>query len=58
MGRFLLLNVYFCTNKFIQMSLKKAYILIFLVLLIDQVSKIYIKTHFVIREEVHCFNWF
>src|SRR6187401_2270977 len=40
------------------MSLKKAYFLIFLVLLIDQISKIYIKTHFVLREEVSVFSWF
>src|SRR6476620_12445242 len=48
----------FAQNKFIQMSLKKAYFLIFLVLLVDQVSKIYIKTHFVLREEVSVFSWF
>ena len=40
------------------MSLKKAYILVFLVLLVDQVSKIYIKTNFFINEEVRVFNWF
>lgn len=40
------------------MSLKKASLLIFLVLLIDQISKIYIKTNFVLGEEVHVFNWF
>lgn len=40
------------------MSLKKAALIIFLVLLIDQVSKIYIKTHFVLGEEVRVFNWF
>ena len=40
------------------MSLKKAYILIFIILLIDQISKIYIKTHFVLGEEVVVFNWF
>ncbi len=40
------------------MSLKKAYLLIFLVILVDQVSKIYIKTHFVLREEISVFSWF
>jgi len=40
------------------MSLKKAYILIFIILLVDQISKIYIKTHFVLGEEVVVFNWF
>jgi signal peptidase II len=40
------------------MSLRKAYLLIFIILLIDQVSKIYIKTHFVLGEEVQVFNWF
>ena len=40
------------------MSLKKAGILIFLVLLIDQVSKFYIKTNFALGEEVQVFEWF
>lgn len=40
------------------MSLKKAYILVFLVLLVDQVSKIYIKTNFYLKEEVRVFDWF
>ena len=40
------------------MSLKKATLIIVLVLLIDQVSKIYIKTHFTLGEEVKVFNWF
>lgn len=40
------------------MSLRKAYLLIFLVLLVDQISKIYVKTNFVLGEEVHVFNWF
>ena len=40
------------------MSLKKAYFLIFIILLIDQISKIYIKTHFELGEEVKVFNWF
>jgi signal peptidase II len=40
------------------MSLRKAYLLIFIILLVDQVSKIYIKTHFVLGEEVEVFRWF
>lgn len=40
------------------MSLKKAYLLFFIILFIDQVSKIYIKTHFVLGEEVEVFSWF
>jgi signal peptidase II len=40
------------------MSLRQAYLLIFLLLLVDQVSKIYIKTNFVLGEEVTVFNWF
>ena len=33
-------------------------IIIFLVLLIDQTIKIYIKTHFVLGQETHIANWF
>ncbi len=40
------------------MSLRKAYLLIFIILLIDQVSKIYIKTNFILGEEVEVFKWF
>ncbi len=40
------------------MSLRKAYLLIFIILLVDQVSKIYIKTNFVLGEEIRVFNWF
>lgn len=40
------------------MSLKKAGILIFVLLLIDQVSKFYIKTNFMIGEEIKVFDWF
>ncbi len=40
------------------MSLRQAYIIVFLLLLVDQVSKIYIKTNFVLGEEVTVFNWF
>ena len=40
------------------MSLKKAYLLIISILLIDQISKIYIKTNFFINEEVKVSDWF
>ena len=39
-------------------DLKKPIILIILVLLIDQISKIYIKTHFMLGEEVRVTDWF
>ncbi|MDI9309787.1 MAG: lipoprotein signal peptidase [Limnohabitans sp.] len=39
------------------MNLKKAYLIVFLVLLIDQLSKIYIKTHFSLDEEFAITNW-
>ena len=44
--------------KFYKMSLRKAYLLIFTLLLVDQVSKIYIKTNFILGEEVEVFKWF
>lgn len=40
------------------MSLRKSYLLIALILLFDQVSKIYIKTNFILGEEVQVFDWF
>ncbi|MBO3117950.1 lipoprotein signal peptidase [Winogradskyella sp. DF17] len=40
------------------MSLKKPIILIILILLLDQVSKIYIKTHFSLNEDIEVFSWF
>lgn len=40
------------------MSMKKAGLLIVVILIIDQISKIYIKTHFVLGEQVVIFNWF
>ena len=40
------------------MSLRKAYFLIFIILLVDQVSKIYIKTNFILGEEVEVYKWF
>jgi signal peptidase II len=40
------------------MSLRKAYLLVFVILLVDQLSKIYIKTNFILGEDVKVFNWF
>ncbi|MDQ7918093.1 lipoprotein signal peptidase [Mesonia sp. MT50] len=40
------------------MSIKKATLFILLILLIDQISKFYIKTNFVLGEDVHVFDWF
>jgi len=40
------------------MNIKKASILIIVILFIDQISKIYIKTHFELQEEVKVFGWF
>lgn len=43
-------------NRF--MKLKHAFFIILAVLIIDQWSKIYIKTHFVLNESVPVFSWF
>lgn len=40
------------------MTLKKAFLLICIILLVDQISKIYIKTHFVLSEKHIIFSWF
>ncbi|MFT7334139.1 MAG: signal peptidase II [Porticoccaceae bacterium] len=40
------------------MSLRKAYLLIFGILIVDQVSKIFVKTNFILGEEVEVFRWF
>lgn len=39
------------------MSLKKAFGIVFLILLIDQCVKVYIKTHFFIGESIKVFGW-
>ena len=39
------------------MSLKKASVIVVLILLIDQISKIYIKTHFQLNEDITLFSW-
>lgn len=50
----------FANQIFLKMSLKKAYLLVLVLLVIDQVSKIYIKTHFIIGERILVMgqNWF
>ena len=40
------------------MSLKKTTILVFVILLMDQISKCYIKTHFELNEKLEVFHWF
>ncbi len=40
------------------MSLKKSILLIILILVIDQVSKIYVKTHFSLGQGIDVFDWF
>jgi signal peptidase II len=40
------------------MNLKKSMLLIVLILVIDQISKIYIKTNFVLGESIEVFSWF
>lgn len=40
------------------MKLKHAFLIILLVLIVDQWSKIYIKTHFILNEAVTVFSWF
>lgn len=40
------------------MTIKKSILIIVLVLLVDQISKIYIKTHFTLGEETKVLDWF
>lgn len=40
------------------MSLKKAYLIVIIVLLLDQLLKIYIKTNFILNQEIFVFDWF
>ena len=40
------------------MSYKKAFLIIIVILIIDQISKIYIKTNFRLQESVTVFSWF
>ncbi|HEY4538580.1 MAG TPA: lipoprotein signal peptidase, partial [Faecalibacter sp.] len=38
--------------------MKKVFLITFLILLIDQISKIYVKTNFFLGEDVEVFSWF
>ncbi len=40
------------------MSLKKSIVLITIILLIDQISKVYIKTNFMLHDSIEVFSWF
>lgn len=40
------------------MSLKKAYLIVIIILVVDQISKLYIKTNFVLGEEIKVFDFF
>lgn len=40
------------------MTLKKAVAIIIIILLIDQISKLYIKTHFALYDKIEVFSWF
>ncbi|MCA0152203.1 lipoprotein signal peptidase [Winogradskyella vincentii] len=40
------------------MSQRKTVLIILIILLVDQISKIYIKTHFLINEDISVFSWF
>ncbi len=40
------------------MNFKSSLLVVFLVLLVDQISKIYIKTHFQLGEATEVFTWF
>lgn len=40
------------------MSLSRAFLISFLILVLDQASKIYIKTNFMLNENVKVFDWF
>lgn len=40
------------------MKLRHAFLVILLILIVDQWSKIYVKTHFVLNESVDVFSWF
>lgn len=54
----LILNSIFALIQLIIMTLKKATLLIIIILLIDQISKFYIKTHFALHDRIEVFSWF
>ena len=41
-----------------KMNLRKSLLIVFLILLVDQITKIYIKTNFQLGESVDVFSWF
>ena len=45
-------------HELFSMTLKKASLFILIILLVDQISKIYIKTHFTLSEKHIVFSWF
>ncbi len=45
-------------RKIIPMSLNKSILLIIIILLIDQISKVYIKTNFALHDGVEVLSWF
>jgi signal peptidase II len=51
-------NIYIFATSLKDMSLKKSLFIIVLILLVDQISKIYIKTSFVLGESVDVLGWF
>ena len=59
-GIYFLEFTYFCAIKFYKMTLRKAYLIVFIILLVDQLSKIYIKTNFVYGEsgQIDVTSWF
>lgn len=40
------------------MRLRKALLLVAIILIIDQISKIYVKTHFILGDDITVFSWF
>jgi signal peptidase II len=52
------MSVFHYTFNLTKMTLKQAGLIIFSILLIDQVSKVYIKTHFMLGDEIKVFEWF
>jgi signal peptidase II len=55
---FLYKKHYFCATKKLKMSLKSSAFLIAFILVLDQFSKVYIKTNFMLGEEYKIFEWF
>ena len=51
------LYLYFCVQTKKRNKLKRAIIIVFLVLLVDQISKIWIKTNFFLGEDYQVLGW-